>query len=97
MTKSLILTVMTKIINHAVNWSGDVTYSYTTEAGTTSVDGLLTPDGSTVIVGLAVSWCDRDVYYVALTETSTHCKHSLFYRFKKFGLELPYRSIKCPN
>ena len=44
------------------------------EAGTTSLDGLMMPGGSTVVVGLAVSWCDRDAYYVALTDTSSHCK-----------------------
>ena len=44
------------------------------ESGTTSVDGLMMPGGSTVVVGLAVSWCDRDAYYVALTDTSSHCK-----------------------
>ena len=44
------------------------------DAGTTSVDGLIMPGGSTVVVGLAVSWCDRDTYYVALTDTSSHCK-----------------------
>ena len=84
MTKSLISTVMTKARNRAVNWSVDVMFSCTAEDRTTSVDGLLTPDGSTVIVGLAVSWCDRDVYYVALTETSIHCKHSFFRGLKKF-------------
>ena len=90
MTKSLISIVMTKARSHAVDWSGDVMCSCTSEAGMTSVDGLLTPDGSTVIVGLAVSWCDRDVYYVALTGTSIHCKHPLFHGLKKFRLELLY-------
>ncbi|KAI0241808.1 hypothetical protein LSAT2_018240 [Lamellibrachia satsuma] len=43
------------------------------EARPTSVDGLLTPSGSTVIIGLAVNWCDRDTYFVAFTDTSIHC------------------------